>query len=283
MRAPRTRRRTRSSASSRATRGACSRTSSRSSVSGSGPSARRSASPTARSLRPRSATRTSRSRRTATRTATRPRSATPRSGSRRYSRWAHRRGPRASSASRSRRTTARPLSSSTPRRPGETSEEVGMSWRMKGEYLKNCSCVPGCPCDTHGYPGPNEFCEGVVGMNITEGDFEGTRLDGLKWAVLVHWPKALHDGDGTTEVYIDEAADDGQREALGTILSGEAGGPLFEILSEIVTTVHGPHFVPIEWEFDQEGRTARLAVADQFETESGPLVVPATEDEQRVA
>ena len=41
-----------------------------------------------------------------------------------------------------------------------------MAWRMKGQYLKNCSCVPGCPCDTHGYPGPNEFCEGVVGMNV---------------------------------------------------------------------------------------------------------------------
>lgn len=158
-----------------------------------------------------------------------------------------------------------------------------MSWHMKGEYLKNCNCVPGCPCDTHGYPGPNEFCEGVVGMNIAEGDFEGTDLSGLKWAVLVHWPKALHDGNGTTEVYIDEGADDAQREALGRILSGEVGGPLFEILSAIVTTVHGPHYVPIEWEFDQEGRNARLAVAGQFETESRPLMIPATEEEQRIA
>jgi hypothetical protein len=158
-----------------------------------------------------------------------------------------------------------------------------MSWRMKGEYLKNCSCVPGCPCDTHGYPGPNEFCEGVVGMNIAEGEFEATDLSGLTWAVLVHWPKALHDGNGTAVVYVDEAADDAQREALGTILSGEAGGPLFEILASIVTTVHGPYFVPIEWEFDKEARTARLAVADQFETESRPLTIPATEDEQRIS
>ena len=61
------------------------------------------------------------------------------------------------------------------------------------------------------------------------------------------------------------------------------GGPLFEILSAIVTTVHGPHYVPIEWEFDQEGRSARLAVAGQFETESRPLMIPATEEEQRFA
>jgi hypothetical protein len=158
-----------------------------------------------------------------------------------------------------------------------------VSWRMKGEYLKNCSCVPGCPCDTHGYPGPNEFCEGVVAMNIEEGDFDGTDLGGLKWAVLVHWPKALHDGNGTAVVYVDEAADEAQREALGKILSGAAGGPLFEIFASIVTTVHGPYFSPIEWEFDQERRTARLAVDGQFETESAPLTIPATEDEQRVA
>jgi hypothetical protein len=120
-------------------------------------------------------------------------------------------------------------------------------------------------------------------MNISEGDFEGTDLRGLKWAVLVHWPKALHDGDGTGVVYIDESADEGQREALGKILSGQAGGPIFEILSQIITTVHGPHYVPIEWEFDQEARKARLAVDGQFETESAPLSIPATDDEQRIS
>jgi hypothetical protein len=157
-----------------------------------------------------------------------------------------------------------------------------MAWRMKGEYLKNCSCVPGCPCDTHGYPGPNEFCEGVVGMNVVEGDYEGTDLAGTKWAVLVHWPKALHDGNGTAEVLIDEDASEEQRKALGTILSGDAGGPLFEILASIVTTLHGPHFVPIEWEFDKEARTAKLTVDGYVETASAPLSIPATDELQRI-
>jgi hypothetical protein len=157
-------------------------------------------------------------------------------------------------------------------------------WRMKGEYLKNCSCVPGCPCDTHGYPGPNEFCESAIGMNITEGNFDGTDLSGLHWIVVVHWPKALHDGNGTADVYIDERADDGQREALGKILSGQAGGPIFEILSTIITTVHGPHYVPIEWEFDKGARRARMAAPGRIETTSEPMIVPGAPDqpEQRV-
>jgi hypothetical protein len=156
------------------------------------------------------------------------------------------------------------------------------TWRMKGQYLKNCSCVPGCPCDTHGYPGPNEFCEAIVGMNIVEGNFEQTDLSGLRWVATLHWPKALHDGNGTAEFFIDEQADEAQREALGKILSGQAGGPLFEIFASIVTTVHGPHFVPIEWEFDKDARRARIAVNGSFETTSEPMSVPATEDEQRV-
>jgi hypothetical protein len=47
--------------------------------------------------------------------------------------------------------------------------------------------------------------------------------------------------------------------------------------------VHGPHYVPIEWDFDREGRTARLAAAAHFETESRALTIPATDDEQRIA
>jgi hypothetical protein len=158
-----------------------------------------------------------------------------------------------------------------------------MAWRMKGQYLKNCSCVPGCPCDTHGFPGPNEFCEGVVAMNVAEGEFEGTDLAGTRWAVMVHWPKALHDGNGTAEVFIDDGASDDQRQALGTILSGAAGGPLFEILASIITTLHGPHFVPIDWEFDKDARTARLAIDGYVETTSEPLKIPATDDLQRVS
>ena len=53
-------------------------------------------------------------------------------------------------------------------------------WRMKGQYLKNCSCVAGCPCDTWGYPGPNEFCEGVIGMNVTGGELRGHRPEWLQ-------------------------------------------------------------------------------------------------------
>ena len=155
-------------------------------------------------------------------------------------------------------------------------------WKMKGQYLKNCNCLASCPCDTIGVPAPHKFCEGVVGMNIQEGYFDNVDLSGLKWAANVHWPGALHEGNGTIEVFVDESATEGQRNALLTILTGQAGGTLFEILSQIVTTVHGPHFVKIDWEFDKEKRRARLVIPGFVETTSEPLTVPPTGEEQRV-
>jgi hypothetical protein len=158
-------------------------------------------------------------------------------------------------------------------------------WKMKGQYLKNCSCLSTCPCDTTGYPAPNKFCEGMTGMNIQEGHFGEVDLSGLKWVNSYHWPGPLHEGNGTLELFIDEGANEAQRNALLTILTGKAGGSLFEIIASIVTTVHGPYFVKIDWEFDKEKRRARVAIPGFMETTSESLTIPSTKaqpDEQRV-
>lgn len=156
------------------------------------------------------------------------------------------------------------------------------NWKMKGQYLKNCNCLASCPCDTTGFPAPHPFCEGMAGMNIQEGFFGEVDLSGLKWVASYHWPGALHEGNGTLEAFVDERASEAQRNALLTILTGQAGGTFFEILAQIVTTVHGPHFVKIEWEYDKEKRRARVAIPGFLETTSEPLTVPPTGDEQRV-
>lgn len=156
------------------------------------------------------------------------------------------------------------------------------SWRMKGEYIKNCNCLATCPCDTIGFPAPNQFCEGAFGMQIKEGYFEDVRLDGLRWLGIVHFPGAVHEGNGTIELVIDERANASQREALMEILSGRAGNALFEIAAAVCPNVQGPRFAHIDFEFDQKKRTARVAVPGLFETASMPLTVPATGEEQRV-
>jgi len=155
-------------------------------------------------------------------------------------------------------------------------------WRMKGEYLKNCNCLATCPCDTMGTPAPHTYCEGMVGMLITQGHFEDVDLSGLKWAGVVHFPGAMHEGNGDLEAFIDERANEKQRAALTTILTGAAGGPYFEIIKAVCPNVKGLHFVPIQWEFDKEARRANMRIPGFVETKTEPLMVIPTGDEQRV-
>ena len=157
-----------------------------------------------------------------------------------------------------------------------------MAWRMKGEYFKNCSCIASCTCDADGRPSPNAFCEGAFGMLITEGEYDGLSLNGLKWVGTVHFPGAMFEGNGTLEVYIDRKASEKQRAALLNILSGKHGGPLFDIVSKVAPDVRGPHFADIDWEFDYKARTARVAIDGQFETVTAPIAWPPDNVENRV-
>jgi hypothetical protein len=46
-------------------------------------------------------------------------------------------------------------------------------WRLKGDWIKNCNCAFGCPCDFNARP-TNGNCKGLVGMHITDGHFGGS-------------------------------------------------------------------------------------------------------------
>ncbi len=156
-----------------------------------------------------------------------------------------------------------------------------MAWRMKGQWLKNCSCDAGCPCDFNRAP-TRQVCEGMVGMNILEGQYEDIPLSGLKWALTYKWPGPLHEGNGTIQSFIDVNADHQQRQALLQILSGQAGGGFFSILQMIVTKVEAPQFVSIDFEFDLKQRRARMSIEHVLETMTEPIKNPVTGEEHRI-
>jgi hypothetical protein len=156
-------------------------------------------------------------------------------------------------------------------------------WRLEGEWIKNCTCAFGCPCDFNALP-TQGYCKGMVGMRISKGHFEGTSLDGLCFAATVHFPGALHEGNGKMQPIIDERATPEQRQALFDIFSGKhsAEGTLFHILSLIVTTIHDPVFAPFEFSFDKEGRVAKLVVKGVLETDVEPIKNPVTGAPHRI-
>jgi hypothetical protein len=154
-----------------------------------------------------------------------------------------------------------------------------MAWRMKGQYLKNCSCRAFCTCDADGDPSPNDFCEGVIAWHVEEGNFDDIGLSELNVAVAFHFPGPLYQGNGQVEAFIDERANQQQRDAFGKILTGEAGGAWFEVVASLITDFKGMHFVPIEWEFDLRRRHARVRIAEFVEMTNAPLKVKPTDDE----
>ncbi|PPQ14370.1 hypothetical protein GA0061098_1003156 [Bradyrhizobium shewense] len=156
-------------------------------------------------------------------------------------------------------------------------------WRLEGEWMKNCTCAFGCPCDFNARP-TQGYCKGLVAMRIAKGHFEGTRLDGLCFAITVDFPGPLHEGNGTIQPIIDERATAEQRQALFDIFSGKhsAEGTLFQIVSMIVTKIHDPVFAPFEFSFDKEGRVAKLVARGVLETDVEPIKNPVTGDPHRI-
>ena len=157
------------------------------------------------------------------------------------------------------------------------------NWRLEGEWLKNCNCAYGCPCDFNAKPTQGS-CKGLLGMRITKGHFNSTTLDGLTFFAVVSFPGALHEGNGQLQPIIDERATAEQREALFNIMSGQnsAEGTLFQITSLIVTKMHDPIFAPITFEFDKNARTARLVIPGVLETEVEPIKNPVTGAPHRI-
>ncbi|MFU0503154.1 DUF1326 domain-containing protein [Pseudaminobacter sp. NGMCC 1.201702] len=156
-------------------------------------------------------------------------------------------------------------------------------WRLEGEWIKNCSCAYGCPCDFNARP-TQGYCEGLLGMHITKGHFRDVKLDDLCFCVTVHFPGPLHEGNGDAQPILDERASPEQREALGAILSGQnsAEGTLFHIFSLIVARMHDPIVAPFTFSFDQDGRTARLVVPGVIETDVEPIKNPVTGEPHRI-
>lgn len=156
-------------------------------------------------------------------------------------------------------------------------------WRLEGEWIKNCNCAFGCPCDFNARPTQGS-CLGFGGMRIAKGHFNDVKLDGLSFFVIVSFPGALHEGNGQLQPVIDERASPEQREAVFNILLGKnsAEGTLFHIFSLIVTKMHDPIFAPITFQFDKSARIARVSIPGVLESDVEPIKNPVTGAPHRI-
>ena len=153
-----------------------------------------------------------------------------------------------------------------------------IDWRIKGREFANCNCDYGCPCQFNALP-THGNCEAAVGFQIDEGHFGDVKLDGLRAAGIYSWPKAVHEGNGTMQLIVDEKADEAQRDALLRIMRGEETEPMttmWSVYAAMTTTILDPLFKPIDFEVDVEARTARLSVPGVIEGSGEPIRNPVT-------
>ncbi|MGE5722870.1 MAG: DUF1326 domain-containing protein [Sphingomonadales bacterium] len=158
-----------------------------------------------------------------------------------------------------------------------------VDWRMRGPEIANCNCDWGCPCQFNALP-THGHCRAMTAMRIDEGHFGEVSLDGLAWAGMFAWPKAIHEGGGEAFVVIDERADEAQRGAILTILSGqetEPGATIFNVFATVIDRIHEPVFRPIHFELDIDRRTGRVSIEGIIDTQIEPIRNPVTGQEHR--
>src|SRR3954452_24101473 len=121
------------------------------------------------------------------------------------------------------------LNSATPHAQIAKTMNAKTKWSLEADFIQACNCDYGCPCEFSAPP-TKGFCEGMGAWRIKGGTYGNVSLDGLGLAFAAHWPKAIHEGNGTCGLLFDERANPQQREALLQICSGKAGGMPFKII-----------------------------------------------------
>jgi hypothetical protein len=133
------------------------------------------------------------------------------------------------------------------------------SWQLSGEYFETCSCDYVCPCVPTNMAGRPTLghCNFAMVFQIGKGNSDGTKLDGLGFAVIGRAPDVMGKGDWEVGLIVDDRATADQKQAITTIASGQAGGPP-AILTGVVGKLLGVESAPIRFEKDGLRRSVKI-------------------------
>jgi hypothetical protein len=152
-------------------------------------------------------------------------------------------------------------------------------WRMQGDWFDVCSCNIVCPCEFAQEP-TNNHCEAVLAYHVREGAYGDIRLDDLNVIGVSLLEGNVWAGEAkvfSLGLFIDERADEHQRQALQMVFSGQAGGFMANF-AKLITEVRGLEFVPISfgvaddlayWRAEIPGKVTAFG-----EALSGPMTPP---------
>ena len=148
------------------------------------------------------------------------------------------------------------------------------SYYLKGFSVGGCSCDWGCPCNFEAPP-TRGFCEGGGMWHIEQGHYGGVKLDGLRIGLSAQSPAAIHLGNVTLVILVDERADARQRQAIEMMVPTT---PPFSIFHSLASAFLGFHYVPIEMQLN--GIRSRVTVPGTLELALAPMINPVTGEEE---
>ena len=95
-----------------------------------------------------------------------------------------------------------------------------IDWYMESTNFGSCNCDYSCPCQFEALPTQGD-CRGFEVVRIEKGHFGDVDLTGLCFSVIYAWPGPVFEGGGELQAVIDERADERQRAALTSIITGQ--------------------------------------------------------------
>jgi len=151
-------------------------------------------------------------------------------------------------------------------------------WHFKADYVETCNCDFGCPCNFSGFP-TYGFCRALVFFHIQAGNYGDVKLDGIEVVYAVSWPKAIHEGDGTLQLFISKGSNEHQRNAVVDIFTGKAQGDgPFALFASTLKYILDSQFVDINAKIN--GTKSSFSVPGIMDVQLASFINPVTGDEQ---
>jgi hypothetical protein len=153
-------------------------------------------------------------------------------------------------------------------------------WRIVGDFIDFCKCRVPCPC-SWGRPPDEEDCQGVIAYRFRDGSHYGdVDLSGVNLAGVLEFHGNIWDDDVRMNMgmIIDERTDERQREALQTILGGQAGSWPQMFAENVLGELLGMEFAPLELEIADDASSWSLRIPGKVtgsaEVITGPTTTP---------
>jgi hypothetical protein len=156
------------------------------------------------------------------------------------------------------------------------------NWQLKGDWFDVCRCRVPCACTFAQAPDEGQ-CDGILAWRVRNGNYGDVGLDGLNVVAVGSFEGNIWEGEAKPAMgfFIDERADEPQREAIQAIFGGQAGGwPAG--FAALIDEIRGIEYVPIEIEIADDLANWRVEVPRKARGGAEALVGPTSLEGTRV-